>query len=244
MKDLGLIIFDMDGTLIDSMKQYTDAFCIVLEQTYGIDPSLSKEVFHNTAGLPLDQQFQTVISKEKALSKNDINLLIDKFWKHVQNIDMHFMPNADQVVHKLALAGYIMVITSSSIPSVVEYRMKQKGIDHYFKLLLGTDYSSTIMVKGTGHFNIIQHELSITKLDFRNNSVLVGDGPHDITIAKQARIKSISIANSENSVKFKDMGANIIIFNILELIDVLSKVEKGNRVYIPVSQLSKFNKTR
>jgi beta-phosphoglucomutase-like phosphatase (HAD superfamily) len=44
MKSLGIIIFDMDGTLVDSMQVYTDAFCLVLNRAHGVSRDISGHI--------------------------------------------------------------------------------------------------------------------------------------------------------------------------------------------------------
>ena len=163
--------------------------------------------------------------------------LNDYFWDLVQRADVNLVPGAAQVVRELALAGYTLVISSGSIPSVVVSRMRQANIAHYFRLLLGTDYTSTEMVKGDGHFRAIQRELSISPSVFRRISVMVGDGPHDVMIAKRAGIMSIARVTSRNIERLKSVGADLFISDLPDLIDVLSKLSNNHRVFVPISEL-------
>jgi phosphoglycolate phosphatase-like HAD superfamily hydrolase len=115
--------------------------------------------------------------------------------------------------------------------------MRQANIARYFKLLLGTDYDSSEMIKGEAHFKVIQRELSITPVEFSKTTVMVGDGPYDVIIAKQAGLFSIAKAAPENSQRMKNLGADVIIHDLPELLDILSRPLNRQRVFTPLSQV-------
>lgn len=238
MKNFGIIIFDMDGTLVESMELYLFAFCQVLASANGVSFDLSREVFESTAGLPLDEQFQLALEKSGITSNYDLNALIQSFWQVAGEADARVVPDAPGTLRKLASAGYTLIVSSGSIPAVVANRAKKANIAQYFRLLLGTDYGhSREMVKGKGHFEIIQRELSITPSLFRNIAIMVGDGPHDITIAKNAGIRSIAKLTAVNQERMRQTKADFYITELSQIITLLSKPLQNPPVFCPISDL-------
>src|SRR3989338_7022378 len=55
--------FDMDGTLRDSLAQYTRLFGELMHEKYGIDASEGRNHFLSTVGQPTPEQISTLLEK-------------------------------------------------------------------------------------------------------------------------------------------------------------------------------------
>jgi len=73
MKTLGLLIFDMDGTLIDSMELHAQVFSQILYERFDIPVEVSKTEYLKTAGKPLDEQFKHVILLAKGFNSFEVD---------------------------------------------------------------------------------------------------------------------------------------------------------------------------
>lgn len=241
---LGIVIFDMDGTLVDSFGLYTEAFSAVLSQSHGISPAQSREVFLGTAGMPLDEQFSLILADAGTVSTREVHRLVRGFWGLVEDAKADLLPGVADSVRALASAGYSLVVSSGSTPAVVARRIEQAGLTSAFRLLLGSDYESAGMAKGPDHFKWIRRELGISLSVFRRNSVMVGDGPHDVFIAKQAGIISIAKIIEANAERLRHSGADFFIHDLTDLLALLSGPRGGEQVFLPVSELVRASKRR
>lgn len=241
---LGIVIFDMDGTLVDSFDPYTDAFAAVLHQHHGVSPAQSREVFLDTAGMPLDEQFELVLGAIGTVSARAVRRLVQEFWSLVADVRADLLPGATDVVRALAEAGYTLVVSSGSTPGVVAQRMEQAGLAGYFRLLLGSDYESAGMAKGPDHFRAIRRELAVSLSAFRRNSVMVGDGPRDAVIAKQAGIISILKITDANAERLRHVGADFFIRELADLRALLSGPRTEEQGFLPVAKLVSACKRR
>jgi phosphoglycolate phosphatase len=238
MSATGLLIFDMDGTLIDSMPQHTAAFSRILHEEYQVPEDFSKQEYLNTAGKPVDEQFRHVLRLSGHCQPGSVTDLIDRFWVLVQESEPTVFPDVPSAVERLWHAGYILVVISGCAPSVVEAKMRKAGVSKYFKLMLGTDYGNAGMTKGEGHFRFIRDELRLDMLQFQLGSALVGDGEHDMIIAKKAGIVAIGRLTGGNSSALAKAGADYLIKSLDELVSILQTLSKPNR-FLPVSHLRK-----
>jgi len=238
MSTLGLLIFDMDGTLIDAMEQHANAFSKILEE-YGIPYDFSKKLYLSTAGQPLDQQFKLAFKEYGTSFLPDLNNLIEAFWIFVEKTEPKVFPDVPSAVKKLYEVGYTLIVTSGCSPAVVSSKMKRSGLAKYFRLLLGTDYNVPAMTKGEGHFRIIQEELRLSPVEFSTNSALIGDGRHDMEIARRAGIIAIGRITDNNANDLREAGATFLVNTLDQLVQILraQPSNSNNFIFMPVSAL-------
>ena len=237
MNDLGLLIFDMDGTLFDSMSQHATAFSRILEAEYGIPPDSSRSGYLRTAGRPLDQQFALLIEQHTGHSHVSLGPLLDRFWELVEESEPTPFPDVQGSIVQLWRAGYALAVSSSCSGDVVASKMTKSGLAGYFRITLGTDYGVPDMTKGEGHFDRIRQELHVDGTGFRRNTALVGDGEHDMAIAKTAGILGIGRLTGNNGDALKRSGADLLINTLDQLELALQGGQPGKTEFVPVSSL-------
>jgi phosphoglycolate phosphatase-like HAD superfamily hydrolase len=237
MKSLGILIFDMDGTLIDSMEYHSKVFSIILNDKFNIPISYSNNKYYETSGEPLDHQFRYVIKSYLHIIVPDVNDLINLFFDNVSKAKPILFNDVRNAIKILWNAGYILVVISGCTTDVVVNKMQKTEIASYFKLLLGTDYNIPGMTKGEGHFNIIRKELGFDCAKFRQNSALIGDGKHDMLIAKQAGIVGIGRINKGGGVVLKKEDADLLITTLDQLINKLKNDLVNSTKFIPINKL-------
>jgi phosphoglycolate phosphatase-like HAD superfamily hydrolase len=221
------------------MDIYTSAFAQVVAEQMGLARELGQEIFLRTAGLPLDQQFKLVRKKAGKRARSfSIEELMSNFWRIVGTLNISPIANAYEVIRALSLAGYTLVVSSSSTPEVVTTRVKAIGIAPYFRLILGTDYATRSMAKGKSHFRVIRRTLAISLSDFRKHTILVGDGLHDAQIAREAGILFIRKINAVNLGWAYDLQPDYEIKDLFDLILLLSKTSNQGKVFVPLASLS------
>lgn len=239
MNSLGILVFDMDGTLVDSMKQHAESFSRILYEEFAIPQSVSRQQYFKTAGQPLDEQFRQVLRSSSSFRAADLRRLIQRFWELVQVADPILFPEVAQAIEQLWQAGYVLNVVSGCAPDVVASKMCRTGIDRFFASMLGTDRSIPNMIKGEGHFMIIRHELDLTPTQFRTHSVLVGDAEHDMLLAKEAGIVAIGRTSHCSGEQLKEAGADFVVSDLMELVTVLQRPATHSDRFLPVCQLSK-----
>ena len=219
----GNLIFDLDGTLVDSMPLHARVFAEILWQHYNIDMAVSTRAYLKTAGEPLDEQFRYVIGF--ATSKNDIGgeELLEQFWTLVQREPAIPFPEVQAVIPQLADAGYQLFVVSGCAPRLVQHKIHSINLTNRFELLLGTDRSIPHMVKGDGHLRLIQEHLGITRTRLIDDSLVVGDAAYDMMFAAAAGLCAVGRATNNTAFELKWSGAKRLIQDLRELVQLLQK---------------------
>jgi phosphoglycolate phosphatase-like HAD superfamily hydrolase len=238
---MGIIIFDLDGTLVDSMPAQAKAYSKILQIFYSIPEQESQRDYFSTAGQPLDRQFEHTISLYNLeISNIDSGHLTNKFWEILADSNFELFPCAYNIVTNFKNAGYLLAISSGSSPSVAVAKLQKARIFEYFTIVLGSDYEKGILIKGPDHLDFIKLKLGVSDSFLKENALYIGDGIHDMEIAKNANLKSIGIINNGNENELIKAGASYLISDLAELLSLL--VMSDSREYIPISQL-KFGKS-
>ncbi len=88
--------------------------------------------------------------------------LTRRYWLRAEEDVPDLFPEVLDVLEDLRRDGHTLVVSSGSIPSSVERKTRVTGIDHLFRLALGSDEDVAGLAKGPGHFAMIMDALDVT----------------------------------------------------------------------------------
>ncbi len=234
MPDTRLVIFDLDGTLVDSMEHYTALFARLLAERHGLNEAFSRAIYESLLGLPPGRQFTDALTRS-GHGTETVDELTAAFWAVAEVYVPPVFPEVPSVLEALKNAGYALVVSSGGRPAVAQYRAHQAGIEGFFDLILGTDEMVPDMAKGPGHFAIMQEALNLWSDEFRARSAFVGDGVYDIQVARDAGLPAIARVTDASRETLRRAGADYVIDDLTGLRSVLDAIERGRSTSAPAS---------
>ena len=179
------VLFDIDGTLIDSNDAHTQAWVQTLQ---GHGHSVSYTQIRRLIGKGSDKVFAEVLGIEsdstlaKQITKDRTQLLLNSF---IPNLDP--TPGARQLVQRMKSEGLRLVIASSSgeeLPAL----LAQAGLRDLFDTAVSSDEIKESKPDG----DII--EVALRKAGVQaTEAVMIGDTPYDIAAARAAGVKCIAV---------------------------------------------------
>lgn len=215
-----LIIFDCDGTLVDSQKSIMNAIVTAWE-SFGLNPPKLSSVLQ-AIGLTIQDSVRVL---EPDLNENDYGKLEKEFYSAFVNlneqakIEEELFPNVVETLNVLNDdKSYLAVLTGKGKLGL-QNTFKNKNIGEYF---IATKTSDC----GPGKPNPQTMNELIAELGVEKESVvMIGDTTHDILTAKNAGVKSIGVSFGYHSVgELVKAGANEIVddfSNLPSVIDTL-----------------------
>ena len=243
---MGLIIFDLDGTLVNSMPTHAKAYGEALHTAFSIPEPECQRDYYFTAGQPLGQQFEhTLTLFGITFSEADLKELSQKFLGILRRSQYELFPSTAAIVAQLSRAGYRLAISSGSPPDNVAAKLRHTALRGYFSVVLGSDYEKNILLKGAEHFKQIKNQLCVSDASFIENTLAVGDSPHDMEIARSAKLRSVGVAGTpenhpgfqnDHEKELRDAGANYLINDLEGLLDILAPGQ-SHTVFNPIAQL-------
>ena len=211
-----LLVFDNDGTILDTEDAITRSFDQVLKaHVPGI--VLTDEDYAGFLGPTLQESF------EKYAPGQDTERLIEEYREI--NRQMHFqgavrpMKNVPELLEYLKQEGYRMAIGSSKKTATVKLGLEVCGLEKYFDVIIGIDDVE----------NHKPHKETIVKcyekLGYSNsNCIYVGDSGSDVICGRNAGVYTIALCSNElKRQELIDAKPNKLIDDMMEIKDILKE---------------------
>ncbi len=180
MKNYKNIIFDADGTLIDSFSGIFSGINYVLTQLG--EPQLSKDEVKKFVGPALAHSFREFLHFDEEKVEKAIVLYRD-YYAVEGVLKCELYDGIETLIKKLHADGKILSVATSKPQKFIEIILKNKGLYEYFTIIAGADMSEKHSDKS---------EL-IARAIYDSNAVMVGDRYFDIEGAKSVGIDSIGV---------------------------------------------------
>ncbi len=212
-----LIIFDLDGTLVDSSIDIANAINYALEGAG--TPGVTVKQTISLIGEGITRLFEKIIENYGITADRD--LIIARFLDHysahlVDNTTVY--PGVKETLE--ALKGFRKAVISNKREELSQRVLDLLGIRKYFDLIVGSDTTAERKPSPVP----VQHVLS--RLDINPDSaVIVGDSNLDIGAGKAAGISTIAVTygyRPRNMLK----EADHIVDSIPEIIKIVKELKE------------------
>jgi len=178
-----IILFDLDGTLIDSTEAILESFGVAFK-THGKDVP-SDEAITAEIGYPLDVMFPTL-----GVAREEVKAYVHAYKMHYRQISCAktvLLPHAREAVMLASQHATIGVVTTKTAKYSVEL-LEHMGLMDYFEVLIGREDVTHPKPNPEPIFK------ALDKLDSNKTKFwMVGDTPMDILAAKAAKIDSVAV---------------------------------------------------
>jgi len=217
-----LIIFDLDGTLIDSSIDITNAINYAIEP-YGVKPVTVEETI-SLVGEGITRLMEKIVDRTQRTEDRgqareiDKDRLVERFLDYYSAhlVDKTTVyPGIRETLERLK--GYKKAVISNKRESLSTKILDALGLLKYLDLVVGSD---TTPERKPSPVPILY---VLTKLNIKpEDAVIVGDSNFDIEAGKAAGIKTIAVTYGYRRVELLK-GADFIINKMDELVNVLRR---------------------
>lgn len=211
-----LILFDLDGTLIDS----TDAILESFHNSFKIHnfPAPQDETIKALIGYPLDEMYRS------------LNVEEDKVWDYVDTYKEHYrkisrektelLESAREAVEKASEFATLAIVTTKT-GRYSKILMEHFELMHYFEVLVGREN----VTHPKPHAEPILTALK--ELDKVDEDIwMIGDTKLDLISAKNAGVNSIGVLSGYDSKDTLEQHTEIIFEDALNAIEFLKSRKK------------------
>ncbi len=183
------ILFDLDGTLIDSTEAILESF----DHSFGFfglgtppDEKITAEIGH-----PLDKMFLSLgVSEEEIWEYVDV---YKAYYRQISREKTYLLPGAHEALEKASETGRLGVVTTKTARFSIEL-LEHMDIMRYFEVLIGRED----VTYPKPHPEPVLKAISKLEAD-RNGCWMVGDTCMDMLAAQAAGIKGVAVTSGYGS---------------------------------------------
>lgn len=219
MKTFSLLVFDWDGTLVDSIERIVTSLQHASKQAIAAD--ISETQAKNVIGLGLIEAINRLHPElDGERHSTELQRIADAYRQHYlydNPIPAPLFPGVKPLLNELKQRGYTLAISTGKSRAGLDRSILENDVADYFSL---TKCATESKSKPDPQ---MLHEI-LRQLKFSNSQTLmIGDSEHDLKMAKNARVKSIGVTHGVHDAdtlsKFEPL---ICLQNITDLSDYLS----------------------
>jgi len=190
MKQYDLIVFDWDGTLMDSTAQIIDCMQLAIEQ---LDlPSLSNETVSHIIGLGLNEAVATLYPEINQQTRQKLGLHYQQNWIRSPE-QAPLFTNARSLIKRLNKQGYFLGVATGK---------GRKGLDKVLNATeLGEYFHATRCVDechSKPHPEMIEQLMDYLGV-MPDKTLMIGDTSHDLHMAHNAGAHSLGISHGAHT---------------------------------------------
>ncbi len=216
--DIKLVIFDLDGTLVDAYQAITDSINYMMGKMGR--PRQSLRTVTRSVGHGVDGLIRCFIEEDRA----EEALLI--FRAHHDNRlhqKLRIMPGARTLLAALKNRGCRMAIASNRPTKFCRIILEQLNIDHYFDWVICGD-----MVKRPKPApDVLRAILKAARVK-PFQAVYVGDMTVDVLCGRRARVFTLAIpTGSSHLAELKALDPDIIISGLPKILSLFPCQKRG-----------------
>ena len=211
-----IILFDLDGTLIDSTEAILESF----HNSFKVHnyPAPSDEAIKSLIGYPLDEMYRS------------LGVCEDEVWDYVDTYKEHYRVISTQKTELLSCAKEAieladtfatLAIVTTKTGKFSQVLMEYFGLMQYFKVLVGREH----VQNPKPHKEPILTALK--ELNIRDNDIwMIGDTKLDLLSAKNAGVNSIGVLTGYDDEQIIEKYTQYIYKDALEAVKYLKSRQK------------------
>lgn len=213
------MLFDIDGTLIESGGAGSAAWRIAFDELYGIPADIGKFTDSGMTDPAVGRQtFERVIGREP--SARELAALLHCRQRHLgvcvaQSDGYRVLPGVPELLEQLATQGYLLGLTTGGTEASAHIKLARGNLNHFFSFGgYGSDSDDRVELTRCAvrrAERLAGHPLS------REQALDVGDTPKDIEASHGAGITAVGVATGHYSVdELKAAGADHVVASLEE----------------------------
>ncbi len=196
-----VILFDLDGTLLDS----TEAILLCFEDSYADfgERAPKREKIKSLIGHPLDFMYEHLgVEKDRVLDFVDRY----KFYYRKRSKEMtYFLPNAKEAIIEAAKFARLGVVTTKTGSYSIDL-LKHMGVMDYFEVLIGRENVTHPKPHPEPILKAL-HQMGVTNC---NDIWMIGDTCLDMISANEAGVQNIGVSCGYGTLQELQKHASVI----------------------------------
>lgn len=213
-KEKPIVLFDADGTIIDTQKLIFDSFRHTFKK-YRPEMELTSDLLHSFMGPTLIETFSKYIpeaSEEAVVYYREFNhAMHDSYVKEI--------PYAKEVLASLKEQGYSVGVVSNKMNDLVHRGLRLCDLEQYMDVVIG--FNDVQKPKPDPEGILLACKKAVYPVD---DVIYVGDAKGDILAAKNMGAYSIGmVSDMHNEEIIKSVKPSRVIYDLREILEIVKE---------------------
>jgi len=213
MQDVKVVIFDWDGTVMDSVGKIVNSVQLAAERL--ALPVPTAHAAKQIIGLSLDPAFKTLFPHSSAAERE---LLAEHYKDVYSNVDRTPTPlfaGADHVFTTLRQRGYQLAVATGKARRGLDRMFAETNTGHHFVTSRCSDEAQS-----KPHPQMLEHILTELQLT-PAQAVMVGDSRYDLMMAHSIGVHRIGVTHGVHGhPEFAPFAPHAVINSLSALLDI------------------------
>lgn len=186
-----LLVFDWDGTLVNSIEQITTSLQQASKQVCG--ESINEEAARGVIGLGLQEAVERLHPGKPAAITEKIANAYRHHYLHENEVPAPLFDGVTDMLDELLDKGFTMAIATGKSRIGLDHSFTEHKVAHYF--------SSTRCAgenKSKPHPEMLLGILGDTNMQAKQ-ALMIGDSEHDLMMANNAHVDAVAVTHGAHS---------------------------------------------
>lgn len=182
-----LLVFDWDGTLIDSIEQIVTSLQTASQIVCG--ESVTEDAARGVIGLGLQEAIKQLHPELDAITIEQVAAAYKQHYLYENPIQAQLFDGVTDLLDELIARGYQLAIATGKSRIGLDRSLQEHSLESYF---ITTKCAGENLSKPHPEMLLnILHELGTSS----TQSLMIGDSEHDLMMAKNAQVDSVAVSH-------------------------------------------------
>ena len=136
--DRGVVVFDVDGTILDSVGRISQLAGDVLNQAFGTPPDEGRIHYLATTGMPFEAQLAQLYPDVPPAQRAEVARLFHQRKVKEAYAEASPFPEVPRLLKRLGQIGWTLVVSTGAEREMAELVLEREGLRFWFDEVLGS----------------------------------------------------------------------------------------------------------
>ena len=218
MKKIDTILFDLDGTLIDTNKVIYESFRYSFKENLP-EVELTNEIIGTFVGPTLHQTYSKYTDSEEII--NNMIASYREFYVDFEMGNFEIYPHVLEVLNKLKQDGYNLCIVTSKFKEAAWPSFTYYGMEKIFDAFVALD---DVEIPKPDRNPI---DVALSHFPGYKGAIMIGDNQSDVLAGKNAGIPGIGVSWSFKGADYlKEVDPDYMLSDMYDIFRVIKEIEE------------------
>ena len=215
-KPYSLLVFDWDGTLIDSIEQITTSLQQASKLVCG--ENVTEEAARGVIGLGLQEAVERLHPDKDPELIEKMATAYRQHYLHENDVPAHLFEGVTDMLSELHDKGFTLAIATGKSRAGLDHSIAEHDVAHFFST---TRCAGEYLSKP--HPEMLLGILNDTETN-KQQALMIGDSEHDLMMANNASVDSIAVSHGAHTAdRLMQHKPLLCLDRVADLVTYLSK---------------------